>query len=122
MYKFESGTMKENLQKYEELLVDMAVASGLPDDGDQVASLLRSLPNEHDPLVQALRLSIVAVTKEAAIRVIKNESVRLSTNPGSTGAVALTSTTKKKKSKSNVKCFNCGKKGHYQNYCRSPKK
>ena len=124
VFKYESGTIKEHLQKYEELLVEMAVAGCSPDGADQVGCLLRSLPNEYDPLVQALRLSIVPVTKEDAIRVIKNESVRLSTNPGVTGAVALTSNVSKKKNfdKRNVKCYNCGMKGHFKNECRSSKK
>ena len=125
-FKYESGTINEHLRKFEELLVEMAVATCAPDESDQVACLLRSLPNEYESLVQALRLSFVTVTKEAAIRVIKNESVRLSTNPGSTGAVALTSATIKKKfekkSKAQIKCYNCGKTGHYKNECRSPKK
>ena len=96
-FKYESGTVREHLQKFETLVVEMAVAGCPPDESDQVACLLRSLPSEYDQLVQALRLSIVTVTKEAAVRIIKNESVRLSTNPSSTGAVALTSATSKKR-------------------------
>jgi hypothetical protein len=107
-------------------VVEMEVAACPPDESDQVACLLRSLPIKYDPLVQALRSSFVTVTKEAAVRIIKNESVRLSTNPSSTGAVALTSAPSKmrfdKKSKAQVKCYNCGMKGHYKFECRSPKK
>ncbi len=113
--------MKE-LHKFEELLVDMAVVGCIPDDSDQVATLLRSLPTKYDPLVHAFRLSMVVVKKEAAIWVIKNESARLHTNHGKTGAIALTSTAVKKKvSKAHIKCFNCGKNGHYKNECRSPR-
>ena len=125
-FKYESGTMKELLQKFEELLVEMVVAKCTPEESDVVACLLRSLPSEYDALVQALRLSIVAVTKEAATRIIKNESVRMTTNLGSTGAVALTSAAAKprfeKKPKAQVKCYNCGKKGHFKYECRSPRK
>ena len=125
-FKFESGTMKEHLQKYEELLVEMTVAGCAPEESDVVACLLRSLPSGYDALVQALRLSTVTVTKIIATRIIKNESVRMSTNPGSTGAVALTSAPEKpkfeKKSKAQMTCYNCGKKGHLKYECRSPKK
>ena len=72
-------------------------------------------------MVQALRLIVVEVTKIVAIQVIKNESVRITTNPGSTGAVALTSAAAKPrfemKSKAQLKCHNCGKKGHYKYEC-----
>ena len=118
--------MKEHLQKFEELMVEMTVAGSAPDKADIVACLLRSLPSEYDPLVQALRLSTVVVTKLMATRVIKNESVRMTTNPGSTGVVALTSAAAKprfeKKPKAEVICFDCGKKGHYKNECRGSKK
>ena len=45
-FKYESGTMKEHLQKFEELLIEMVVAVCPPEESDIVACLLRSLPSE----------------------------------------------------------------------------
>ncbi len=96
-------------------------------ESDLVARLLQSLPSEYDTLVQAIRLSVNEVTLRRLIGAIQSEALCIVSKTTKPKAVALNAAKawkqgKPKIDKKDVKCYNCGKKGHYKSECRKPLK
>ena len=119
---YQSANMKEHLTRFQHIVVQLNAAGCNVSESDLVARLLQSLPSEYDPLVQAIRLSVNEVTLRRLIGAIQGEALRIESKTTKPKAVALNAAKAPKQGKSkidkkDVKCYNCGKKGHYKSEC-----
>jgi hypothetical protein len=119
--------MKEHLMRFQHIVVQLNAVGCNVAECDLVARLLQSLPSEDDPLVQAIRQSVNEVTLRRLIGAIQSEALRIESKTTKPKTVALNAAKTSKQGKSkidkkDVKCYNCGKKGHYKSECRKPLK
>jgi hypothetical protein len=120
--------MSKHLEELEKLLMQMKSADCMPDEEDICATLLRSLPSQYEMMVQAVRMGLYKITYSALVMKIKSEEVRqrdLNEVQEQTAMFAkkrYQGTKKNMKDKKQVKCYSCGKLGHYKNECRNKKK
>jgi hypothetical protein len=61
-FNYESTNMKEHLTKFQHIVVKLHAAGCTLSENDPVARFLYSLPNNYDPLVQAISLYVSEVS------------------------------------------------------------
>ena len=108
------GTSIEKHLKHMKEITDQLAAIGAPiSEEDQVVTLLGSLPRSYSTLVTALDASLSFV-QQALI----HEGRKLNGHPNreDRSLSALVGAQNKAKSRK-MKCFNCGKPGHFRGDC-----
>ncbi len=126
-FRFNSDCLAKHLEELEKLLLEMQSADCMPEEEDICATLLRSLPSQYDMLVQAVRMSMQNVAYSALVMKIKSEEIRLRDQEERQEQTAMFAkkkhygAKKDKKDKKQVKCFGCGKMGHFKSECRAKK-
>lgn len=121
--KFEDGEkIEKHFLEFEKLIRELKSTGANMDEADSVCHLLLTLPKSFDPLVTALEtvapdkltMSFVKGRLLDAENKRKNSEENVHSNQASSSA--FTGNTKP-----NVKCFNCGKSGHFSYECRGNK-
>lgn len=128
-FKYTTTDMSAHVMELEQLVLQMRSANCGPNEEDVCATMLRSLPESYESLVQAFRMSVTQfnfsdlVTKLIAEEVRKKESCRTE----NVTALHVSKHREKRqfgkksggqrKKGAGVQCFNCGKRGHYARDC-----
>ncbi|KAG3075520.1 hypothetical protein PC121_g7987 [Phytophthora cactorum] len=117
------GNLYDHLTRFKELSTALAAAGEPLDEQRQLVILLGNLPREYHVTVKIIE-SIAGVTMLQAAEMLKREyaeSRHEDTEVAFHSARQRNKNTKPQ-SKCRGKCFNCGKIGHKEAECRSPKK
>ncbi|KAG3063663.1 hypothetical protein PI124_g22517 [Phytophthora idaei] len=117
------GNLSDHLTRFKELSTALAAAGDPLDEQRQLVILLGSLPREYHVTVNIIE-NIAGVTILQAAEMLKREyaeSRHEDTEVAFHSARQRNKNTKPQ-SKFRGKCFNCGKIGHKEAECRSPKK
>ena len=121
--KLKSGNIKSHIEEMDKLVMELKVSGINMTEPEICAILLKSLTKEYEPFVQACRLSPMAWELNVIKEKVLAESERLADTFEESESTALEAhfrTRNKKKfikDKRNIKCFKCGKKGHYKSEC-----
>ena len=131
-FKYTAPDMSAHVPELERLVLDMNGASCGPSEEDTCATLISSLPVQYESLVQAFRMSVTQFSFKDLVSKLSAEEVRKKDSLRTKNDIALHVGKRKekkifkrsggqRKTGSSVKCFNCGKRGHYARDCRNKK-
>ena len=84
-------------------------------------TILMSLPDSWDTFISSTDTSALTNAAKLIARIIEHDRRLRSRNADDKGLVAKGKFQKKSEHLKKIKCFGCGKKGHYQSDCRSSK-
>jgi len=119
--RFKDGdSAQEHIKTMIELFDALAVAGETVSDEDRVVYLLASLPDSYNVLVTSLEANAEVPKLEVVIeRILHQERKTKEKEADSTNETAMTS--RRVPCRPKPKCYNCGKMGHIQRYCRAKK-
>jgi len=115
----DGDSAQEHIKTMTELFDALAVAGETVSDEDRVVYLLASLPDMYNVLVTALEANAEVPKLEVVIERILHQERKTKEEADSTSETAMTSRRVPRRPK--PKCYNCGKMGHIQRYCRAKK-
>jgi len=75
-FKYRNGPIQDHITQLEQLVIALRSAGGIVDDEDVCMTLLRSLPLQFEPLIQALKLSVIKWQLPDIINRIIAEDIR----------------------------------------------
>ena len=114
----EGNSAQEHIKNMTELFDALTVAGETVSDEDRVVYVLASLPDSYNVLVTALEANAEVPKIEVVTeRILHQERKTKEKETDSTNENAMPSHTVSRRPK--PKCFNCGKLGHIQRYCRA---
>lgn len=114
----EGNSAQEHIKNMTELFDALTVAGETVSDEDCVVYVLASLPDSYNVLVTALEANAEVPKIEVVTeRILHQERKTKEKETDSTNENAMPSHTVSRRPK--PKCFNCGKLGHIQRYCRA---
>ena len=114
----EGNSAQEHIKNMTELFDALTVAGETVSDEDRVVYVLASLPDSYNVLVTALEANAEVPKIEVVTeRILHQERKTKEKETDSTNENAMPSHTVSCRPK--PKCFNCGKVGHIQRYCRA---
>nr|GAT43935.1 polyprotein [Mycena chlorophos] len=125
----ENGDVRAHLSAMQTLRTDLVGMSADPGNDNFIAIVMGSLPISYDPYLAALTatatVSNTILSPDDVIQALSQEYDRCalrskSKKNDSDVAFAAGGRGNGKKKKSNVECFNCGKKGHIKADCWAP--
>ena len=105
--------MQQHIKTFVELFDELAVIGDAVEDEDMVINLLASLPDSYSTLVTALEASDAVPSWDIVTEKLYHEEQKVKRKSESESAMLG----KKKGDKSNLKCFECGAKGHFKRQC-----
>ncbi|CDO78280.1 hypothetical protein BN946_scf184674.g2 [Trametes cinnabarina] len=111
---------------------DLAAMGQSPSDDDFFAIIMGSMPSSYEPYLSAISATsrvtgavlspdelMEALADEYERRTLRAKSAKRSTDSADI-AMSASDQNGKKKSKKNIECFNCKKRGHYKSECWAP--
>ena len=111
---------QKHMKTMTELFDALAVAGETVSDEDRVVYLLASMPDSYNVLVTALEASAEVPKLEAVTeRILHQERKAKEKEAYLTNENAMPSRAVPRRPK--PKCYNCGKMGHIQRYCKAEK-
>lgn len=121
--KYADGTdMQKHFLAFDKNVRDLKAIGATMEEIDKICHLLLTLPKSFDTLVIAIetidpdKLTMEFVKGRILDEFRKRSCAETSKTSSSNDSVAMNS------SRSKVKCFKCGKTGHYQSQCKSQEK
>lgn len=127
----DKADVRAHFAKLRTIYEDLAAMGHTPEDDDFYAIILGSMPTSYETYISSLTATSTitghvltpeqlmgALTDKYDRRALRNKSGRSGGDPND---VALSANDKGKgKSKKNIECFNCKKRGHYKSECWAP--
>ena len=115
----EGDNMQDHLKIFVDIFSELAVVGDKVEEEDQVINVLASLPDSYSTLVTALEAMDKVPSWEVVTERLLHEEQKSANKQDSTCS-AMVSQHNSSKMKKTIKCYNCGKVGHYKKNCRVP--
>lgn len=121
----ENESMQEHILSFDRLLRELRSAGAKLEDVDAVCHLLLTLPSSYDNIVAALetvaadKLTLEFVKSRLMDEEMKRKHLQSKQEEVEVGKAAFSGNMR---NRNNLKCYNCGKRGHKRSECRLEKK